>query len=210
MSTSNSSAEEWLARSREKVSQTPLSPEALSIGRVEQIADGIARISGLPEVRLNELLHFEGGQSGFALTLDADAISAVLLDESAAIEAGSSVSRTGEVVQVPVGPELLGRVIDPLGRPLDGGGTVMAKTRHPVERPAPAIIERDLVAQQSKPAFSSSMPYSRSAGASGNSSSAIARRARQRLPLTRSSTRNIRTLSRSMSLSGKGRQRSSA
>ncbi|ACB96351.1 F0F1 ATP synthase subunit alpha [Beijerinckia indica] len=148
MSTSNSSAEEWLARSREKVSQTPLSPEALSIGRVEQIADGIARISGLPEVRLNELLHFEGGQSGFALTLDADAISAVLLDESAAIEAGSSVSRTGEVVQVPVGPELLGRVIDPLGRPLDGGGTVMAKTRHPVERPAPAIIERDLVAQQ--------------------------------------------------------------
>lgn len=81
-------AEKWLQRGREKVSQTQLSPEALSIGRVEEIADGIARISGLPEVRLNELLQFESGQSGFTLALDADAISAVILDESTTIEAG--------------------------------------------------------------------------------------------------------------------------
>jgi len=141
-------AEEWLARGREKISQTELSPEAQSIGRVEEIADGIARISGLPEVRLNELLQFEGGQSGFTLALDADAISAVILDESAAIEAGSSVSRTGEVVRVPVGPGLLGRIIDPLGRPLDGGEAVVAEAFHPAERPAPAIIERDLVSQE--------------------------------------------------------------
>ncbi|WP_084704739.1 F0F1 ATP synthase subunit alpha [Beijerinckia mobilis] len=141
-------AEKWLQRGREKVSQTQLSPEALSIGRVEEIADGIARISGLPEVRLNELLQFESGQSGFTLALDADAISAVILDESTTIEAGSGVSRTGEVVRVPVGPGLLGRVIDPLGRPLDGGEAVVAEAFHPVERPAPAIIERDLVSQE--------------------------------------------------------------
>jgi len=141
-------AEKWLQRGREKVSRTQLSPEALSIGRVEEIADGIARISGLPEVRLNELLQFESGQSGFTLALDADAISAVILDESTTIEAGSGVSRTGEVVRIPVGPGLLGRVIDPLGRPLDGGEAVVAEAFHPVERPAPAIIERDLVSQE--------------------------------------------------------------
>ena len=148
MSTADTGAEEWLARSRARLSQTELSPEAESVGRVEQIADGIARISGLPEVRLGELLRFQGGQRGFALTLDADAISAVLLDDSATVEAGWRVFRTGEVMRAPVGPGLLGRVVDPLGRPLDGGDAVVTEAYHPVERPAPAIIERDLVSQQ--------------------------------------------------------------
>jgi len=140
--------EEWLARSRERLSRTRLAPEAVSVGRVERIADAIAQISGLPEARLNELLHFEGGQTGFALTLDADLISAVVLDEAAAIEASSRVIRTGRVLEVPVGPDLLGRVVDPLGRPLDGGNAITAAAYHPVERPAPAIIERDLVSEQ--------------------------------------------------------------
>ena len=110
-------ADQWLAESRQRLSHTRLAPEAASIGRVERIADAIAQISGLPEVRLNELLHFERGQTGFALTLDAHAISAVVLDGTTAIEAGSRVSRTGAVMQVPVGPDLLGRIVDPLGRP---------------------------------------------------------------------------------------------
>jgi len=138
---------DWLARSRARVAGTALSPQAESLGRVEQVADGIARISGLPEVRLNELLHFEGGLTGFALALDPDEIGAVLLDEGTGIEAGMRVHGTGEVVRVPVGPGLLGRVIDPLGRPLDRGGPVEGDARHPVERAAPAIIERDLVEQ---------------------------------------------------------------
>ena len=141
-------ADEWLTDSRQRLSRTPLAPEAVSIGRVKRVADAIAQVSGLPEVRLNELLHFEGGQTGFALTLDADSISAVVLDEEAAIEAGSRVSRTGAAVQVPVGRSLLGRIVDPLGRPLDGGDTVTAEAWQPVERPAPAIIERDMVSQQ--------------------------------------------------------------
>jgi F-type H+-transporting ATPase subunit alpha len=101
----------------------------------------------LPDVRLNELLRFEGNLLGFALTLDADTIGAVLLDDSDAISAGSRVAGTGQVVEVPVGPGLLGRVVDPLGRPLDRDEAVPADAHMPIERPAPAIIERDLVTQ---------------------------------------------------------------
>ncbi|OJY67305.1 MAG: F0F1 ATP synthase subunit alpha [Rhodospirillales bacterium 70-18] len=137
----------WLARNRAALAGTELAPQAEAVGRVEQVADGIARVSGLPDARLNELLHFTGGRLGFALTLDADAISAVLLDEGEAIVAGSRVTGTGEVVRVPVGPGLLGRVVDPLGRPLDRDEPITAEDHHPVERPAPAIIERALVAE---------------------------------------------------------------
>ena len=137
----------WLARSRETVTTTKLAPHAETVGRVERVGDGIALVSGLPDVCLNEMLRFEGGRMGFALTLDADAIAAVLLDDGDAIEAGSRVTGTGEVVRVPVGPGLLGRVVDPLGRPLDRDEPIKAEAQMPVERPAPAIIERDLVSE---------------------------------------------------------------
>lgn len=137
----------WLAQSRRKLARVPLGPRAETFGRVVQIADGIARISGLPDVRLNELLNFENGETGLALTLDADAISAVLLDTAESIEAGMRVSGTGQVVRVPVGEGLLGRIVDPLGRPLDDGDPIVAADHLPVERPAPAIIDRALVAE---------------------------------------------------------------
>jgi F-type H+-transporting ATPase subunit alpha len=137
----------WLARSRETVAHTDLAPEAETVGRVERVGDGIALVSGLPDARLNELLRFDRERMGFALTLDADSIGAVLLDEGEAIEAGSRVTGTGEVVRVPVGPGLLGRIVDPLGRPLDHDEAVKAEAQMPVERPAPAIIERDLVTE---------------------------------------------------------------
>jgi F-type H+-transporting ATPase subunit alpha len=137
----------WLARSRETVARINLVPQAESVGRVERVGDGIALVSGLPDACLNELLRFDGGRMGFALTLDADSISAVLLDHGEAIEAGSQVTGTGEVVRVPVGPGLLGRIVDPLGRPLDRDEPVTAEAQMPVERPAPAIIERDLVSE---------------------------------------------------------------
>ncbi|GAB5098000.1 F0F1 ATP synthase subunit alpha [Caballeronia sp. HLA56] len=140
-------ADDWLARSRATLAQTRFSAQAQAVGRVEHIADGIALVSGLPDVRLNEMLRFDGGLLGFALTLDADTIGAVLLDESDSIAAGSCVAGTGQVVEVPVGPGLLGRVVDPLGRPLDRDEAVPAAARMPIERPAPAIIERDLVAE---------------------------------------------------------------
>lgn len=137
----------WFQRGKDAIARAALAPEGEAIGRVEHIADGIARVSGLPDTRLNELLRFDGGRIGFALTLDIDSINTVLLDDGAAIQAGSRVSGTGEVVRVPVGPGLLGRVVDPLGRPLDRDEAVVAVDYHAVERPAPAIIERDLVSR---------------------------------------------------------------
>lgn len=136
---------DWLERSRERLRGIDLAPQAESVGRVEHVADGIAQVSGLPDVRLNELLRFEGNRLGFALTLDRDLISVVLLDDGTSIEAGSRVAGTGEVVRVPVGPRLLGRVVDPLGRPLDRDEPIVAEDHLPAERPAPTIIERDLV-----------------------------------------------------------------
>jgi F-type H+/Na+-transporting ATPase subunit alpha len=137
----------WLTRSRETVARIDLVPEAETVGRVERVGDGIALVSGLPDACLNELLRFERGRMGFALTLDADSIGAVLLDDDEAIEAGSRVTGTGEVVRVPVGPGLLGRIVDPLGRPLDRDEPIKAEAQMPIERPAPAIIERDLVSE---------------------------------------------------------------
>ena len=137
----------WLAGAKERVEATVLAPVVEQVGRVEAVADGIAVVSGLPNVRLDELVHFEHGQVGFALTLDRDTLGCVLLDETEGIQAGDCVRGTGEVVRVPVGPALLGRTVDPLGRPLDSGGKINAETRDPVERPAPAIVDRDFVSE---------------------------------------------------------------
>ena len=140
-------AQAWLQETRETLKDAQLGPQAEEIGRVEEIGDGIAQISGLPHLRLDELLRFDKGPFGFAHTLDPDRVSCVLLDPADAVEAGDAVRGLGDVVRAPVGAGLLGRVVDPLGRPLDGKGAVMAERFDPIERPAPSIIERDLVTQ---------------------------------------------------------------
>jgi F-type H+-transporting ATPase subunit alpha len=137
----------WLKDARQRVSAALLAPRADEVGRVETVADGIAIVSGLRDVRLDELVRFEHGQVGFALTLDRDTLGCVLLDDIEGVEAGHQVRGTGEVVRVPVGPALLGRTVDPLGRPLDEGPAVDSQERRPVERPAPAIIDRDFVSE---------------------------------------------------------------
>ena len=137
----------WLEDARAKLGATALGPNAEQIGRVEEVGDGIALVSGMPNVRLDELLRFDKGQFGFAQVLERDRVGCVLLDDVDAVEAGDAVHGTGDVVRVPVGTALLGRVVDPLGRPLDGKGPIVADTLEPIERPAPAIIDRDLVVQ---------------------------------------------------------------
>jgi F-type H+/Na+-transporting ATPase subunit alpha len=137
----------WLSDASRRVKATPLGPVAEQIGRVERIADGIAEISGLPGVRLGELVRLERGHVGFAATLDRNSLNCVFLDDPDGIEAGDIVHGTSEVARVPVGRKLLGRVIDPLGRPLDGGDAISAEAYEPVERPAPAIIDRDFVSE---------------------------------------------------------------
>ena len=137
----------WLATARHTLERTKLGPYVDPRGVVEEVADGIALISGLPDVRLDELLRFDDGQFGFAQMLDRERIGCVLLDGADSVQAGDVVRGTGDVVRVPIGPGLLGRVVDPLGRPLDEKGPIIAEAHAPIERPAPSIIERDLVAE---------------------------------------------------------------
>ncbi len=136
---------DWTVKTTEALAKVTLGPRLDHKGRVEEIGDGVAMVSGLGDVRLDEVLRFEGGQTGFARVLDPDLIGCVLLDGARDVEAGDAVFGTGEVVSVPVGTGLLGRIVDPLGRPLDGKGPVPSEHVLPIERPAPSIIERDLV-----------------------------------------------------------------
>ena len=112
------------------------------VGTITSVATGIAKVSGLPGVGFDELVTFPGDVLGIAFNVDADEIGVVLLGEYWHLHAGDEVQRTGRVMDVGVGDELLGRVIDPLGRPLDGKGPVASSKRLPVERPAAAIMDR--------------------------------------------------------------------
>jgi F-type H+-transporting ATPase subunit alpha len=116
--------------------------EPREVGTITRVSTGIAMVSGLPGVAFEELLVFPGGVSGIAFNLDADEIGVVLLGEYWHLQAGDEVERTGRVMDVLVGEGLLGRVIDPLGQPLDGRGPVAASIRIPIERAAAPIMDR--------------------------------------------------------------------
>ena len=138
---------DWMNEASARVDAARLGPQVEQVGHVVSIADGIAFVSGLALARLGELLRFPGGQVGFAQVLDEHRIGCVLLDECAGVRAGDVVKAGGDVVRVPVGGQLLGRVVDPLGRPLDGLDAPIAESLEPVERTAPSIVDRDLVTE---------------------------------------------------------------
>jgi F-type H+/Na+-transporting ATPase subunit alpha len=115
------------------------------VGRVVQAGDGIARLEGMPGTMANELLQFPGGILGVAMNLDAREIGCIVLGEAETIEEGTEVRHTGRVLSVPVGDGFLGRVIDPLGRPLDGKGDIEAKEQRALEIQAPSVIQRQPV-----------------------------------------------------------------
>src|ERR1700689_2410206 len=112
------------------------------VGIVKNVSTGIATVSGLPSVGFDELIRFPGDLLGIAFNVDEDEIGVILLGEYQNLHAGDEVERTGRVMDVAVGDGLVGRVIDPLGQPLDGKGPMTADKRLPVERPAPAIMDR--------------------------------------------------------------------
>ncbi len=145
MATLTDELHDWLDKSRQKIAAMPLDPRLEQIGRVVQVGDGVATVRGLPGARLDELLIFEGGERGLAVDLGEDAIGCVLLGGTSGISSGSVVRGTGEVARVPVGEALLGRVVDALGAPLDGGEPLETGLFLPVDRPAPAIVDRELV-----------------------------------------------------------------
>ena len=123
------------------------SPETAreEVGRVIETGDGIARVEGLHSAMTNELLEFEGGLLGLALNLDVREIGTVLLGDGSKIEEGQAVRRTGEVLSVPVGDAYLGRVVDPLGNPIDGLGPIAAEAKRNLELQAPTVVQRQPV-----------------------------------------------------------------
>jgi F-type H+-transporting ATPase subunit alpha len=116
--------------------------ETRSVGTVVEVGDGIARIYGLEGALASELLEFPGGVNGMALNLEEETVGAVILGAYTQIKEGDTVKTTGTVVEVPVGVELIGRVVDALGQPIDGKGPINAKSTRPVERVAPGVITR--------------------------------------------------------------------
>ena len=137
--------EEISAVIKERIRQYEETPEIRCMGRVVQTADGIARIYGLRECMLGELLEFSGGVYGMALNLEEDTVAAVLLGDQRQVNEGDKVKGTGHSVDVPVGDGLLGRVVNALGQPVDEKGPLQAGRRRPVEREAHGVMDRKSV-----------------------------------------------------------------
>jgi F-type H+/Na+-transporting ATPase subunit alpha len=138
MSVNRSSGTDWLHNYRFGLRVTEQ-------GTVVSVGDGIARIDGLPSASMEELLHFSDGSRGLVYSLDTDSISAILLWQSAKLAAGTTVQLTGQRLSMPVGDALLGRVIDPLGVPLDGAAPPECPGRREIESPSPPIVAREFV-----------------------------------------------------------------
>ena len=119
----------------------------VDVGTVIEAADGVARIHGLSGVRLNEILQFPGDVLGLALNLEEDSVGAVILGDFLKIKEGDEVRSTGRIIEVPVGEAMKGRVVDPLGRPLDGKGAINTTETLPVEKIAPGVVTRKSVNQ---------------------------------------------------------------
>lgn len=127
---------------QEKLAAADKEPGCFQTGVVLSLADGICRIAGLSDVMAGEMLQFEGGLRGMVMDIEKNTVSAVLLGSYEELHEGAQVRRTGKVMEVPVGEELIGRVVDGLGRPVDGRGALLTTHTRPVESPAPGIIAR--------------------------------------------------------------------
>ena len=130
---------------KQQIEQFGAAVTAVEVGTVVAAGDGIARIYGLRNAMYSELLEFPGGVMGMALNLEEDTVGAIIMGEYTAIKEGDEVRCTGRIIQVPVGDGLIGRVVDPLGQPLDGKGPVPSDKVRPVERIAPNVVMRQSV-----------------------------------------------------------------
>ena len=132
---------------KEKISGANLAAEATNQGTVVTVTDGICKIHGLSDVMQGEMLEFPNNTFGLALNLERDSVGAVILGDYEQIAEGDVVKCTGKILEVPVGAELIGRVVNALGQPIDGKGEVKAKETGPIERIAPGVIARKSVSQ---------------------------------------------------------------
>ena len=132
---------------KERIEKFESSAEARDVGTVIGVTDGIVRIHGLADARYGEMLEFPGNTFGMALNLEQDSVGAVVLGDYKHISEGDTVKTTGRILEVPVGEALLGRVVDALGKPIDGKGPIDAESSSPIEKVAPGVIERKSVDQ---------------------------------------------------------------
>ena len=117
-------------------------------GTVLAVGDGIARVYGLEQAMAGELVEFKDGVQGMVLNLEDDNVGCVLMGEVHLVEEGDEAKRSGRILSIPAGPGLVGRVVDPLGRPLDGKGPIEAVENYPLERTAPGVVARQPVCQR--------------------------------------------------------------
>ncbi|MDH4040043.1 MAG: F0F1 ATP synthase subunit alpha [Gammaproteobacteria bacterium] len=132
---------------KQRIDQLDVSSEARNVGTVVSVTDGIIRIHGLADVMYGEMIEFDGGIYGMALNLERDSVGAIVLGDYKGLAEGQSCSCTGRILEVPVGPELLGRVVDALGNPIDGKGPIKAAMTDALEKVAPGVIARQSVDQ---------------------------------------------------------------
>jgi len=138
----NIKADEITKILREQIENYQQTVSVDEVGSVISVGDGIARVHGLDRCMAGEMLEFPHGVFGIALNLEEDQVGTVLLGDYTQIREGDTVKRTNQIMSVPVGDEMIGRVVDPLGQPLDGKGPVQAKNRNPLERLAPGVVDR--------------------------------------------------------------------
>src|SRR5579871_2083288 len=132
---------------RQRIEQFQGTAEARDVGTVVSVTDGICRIHGLADVRYGEMIEFPGSLFGLALNLEQDSVGSVVLGDYKGIKEGDTVKTTGRILEVPVGPQLLGRVVDALGNPIDGKGPIEATIVSPIEKVAPGVVWRKSVDQ---------------------------------------------------------------
>jgi F-type H+-transporting ATPase subunit alpha len=132
---------------KQRIERLDISTQARNEGTIVSVSDGIVRIHGLAEVMYGEMIEFQGGVYGMALNLERDSVGAVVLGEYKGLEEGQTCRCTGRVLEVPIGPELEGRVVDALGNPIDGKGPINARMFDPIEKVAPGVITRQSVSQ---------------------------------------------------------------
>src|SRR5512134_2922300 len=138
-------AEEISKIIRDQIGSYAVDVDVAEVGTVVSIGDGIARLHGIERAMAGEMIQFPHGVIGIALNLEEDSVGTVLLGEYREIKEGDAVRRTGRIISVPVGEELLGRVVNPLGQPIDGKGPVVTKQFSPIERLAPGVVDRQPV-----------------------------------------------------------------
>ncbi|MBS1817056.1 MAG: F0F1 ATP synthase subunit alpha, partial [Acidobacteria bacterium] len=138
-------AEEISKIIRDQIGSYAVDVDVAEVGSIISIGDGIARLHGVENAMAGEMLEFPHGVFGIALNLEEESVGAVLLGDYTNIKEGDSVKRTGRIISVPVGEEMLGRVVNALGQPIDGKGPITAKQYAPIERLAPGVVDRQPV-----------------------------------------------------------------